>query len=549
MKRYLPILLATLALCSCQETVELQADFENVVPIPEFIGYDAQEAPFMLDSDTRILYTAEDEEMQRSAQLFAGYMHDQLGFSLQVEATTQSEKEVSNAIYLQIVRSSNGPEAYTIQCSDKRVLVQSKGESGIFHGLQTLRKALPIAQSDVRVSSVCIPAGAFIGEPRFAYRGAHLDVSRHFFPVDSIKCFIDMMALHDMNTLHWHLTDDQGWRIEIRKYPELTSKGSLRHGTMIGRDWSSNDGIDYSGFYTQEEAREIVRYAGERFITVVPEIDMPGHMQAALNAYPHLGCTGGPYEVWTVWGVSDDVLCAGNDMTYRFCQEVLDEILEIFPSPYIHIGGDECPKDRWHDCEKCQRRIRQLGLADDEQFSAEQKLQSHFTQQIDSYMNERGRTAIGWDEILEGGVSEHAIVMSWRGSEGGKIAAQQGHRAIMSPIDCLYLNFYQTQDTVGRPLAFDGYCPLSRIYSYDPVPRGLAPALRNNIIGVQGNLWSEYINEFSTVQYMFLPRAAALAEIQWLHPDGKDYDDFLRRLAYMTRFYELYGYRYCAEVE
>lgn len=537
---------ALLFTTACKELPVVDAVFENVVPIPEFIGVDTGETPFVVSSETLITYTEGDETLRKSAELFAGYLKDQLGFSLKVQGTTLSEKEAENCFFLQISNGTNGPESYTIQVDEHRVLVQGTSEAGIFHGLQTLRKALPIVSEECIIN---IPASAIVGEPRFEYRGAHLDVSRHFFPIDSVKCYIDMMALHDMNTLHWHLTDDQGWRIEIKKYPELTNKGSLRHGTMVNRDFSSNDGINYGGFYTQEEAREIVKYAAERFITVIPEIDMPGHMQAALNAYPEFGCTGGPYEVWTIWGISDDVLCAGNEKIYTFCKQVLDEIMDIFPSEYIHIGGDECPKTRWKECSKCQKLMKKLKLTDDENYTAEQKLQSYFTRQIDQYLNEHGRTAIGWDEILEGGVSDNAVIMSWRGTEGGRDAALQGHKAIMSPSDCLYLNFYQTQDTVGEPLAFDAYCPLSRIYAYDPVPSGLTPAQRKNILGVQGNLWSEYFSEFHVAQYMFLPRAAALAEIQWLQTDSKDYDAFLQRLEHMKKFYQLYGYRYCDKIE
>lgn len=500
----------------------------------------------MLTPDTRILYQAGDDTMRHSAEMLSEYISRQLGILLPVEATGKSEKEESNCIYLLVTNSINPAEGYTIQTEQRRILIQSSAHEGVFHGIQALRKALPITTEPCNIS---IAASAVVSQPRFGHRGAHLDVSRHFFPIDSVKNYIDMMVLHDMNTLHWHITDDQGWRIEIKKYPQLTAKGSLRHGTMVNRNFASNDGIDYGGYYTQEEAREIVKYAADRFISVIPEIDMPGHMQAALNAYPELGCTGGPYDVWTIWGVSEDVLCAGNDQVYSFCEDVLDEIMDIFPYKYIHIGGDECPKTRWHECEKCQKRIARLGLAADERFSAEQKLQSYFTQRIDSYLNEHGRTAIGWDEILEGGVSDNAVIMSWRGVEGGREAALQNHKAIMSPIDCLYLNFYQTKDTVGEPLAFDGYCPLSRLYNYDPVPEGLSAEQRARIIGVQGNLWSEYFSQWNVAQYMFLPRAAALAEIQWLKPESKNYDSFLRRLEHMKEFYRLYGYRYCDKIE
>jgi len=552
------IVFATIAslllLSACEETPVGEAVFENVIPVPEFIGHAVDEEDFELNASTRIQYTAGDAIMQHTATLLAEYIEQQLGLKLTVEEAEATEKEAVNSIFLQINKNgNNGQEGYAFQISHDRILIQSAGEAGIFYGVQTLRKALPVMQSasgPVQAPErVNIPCGAVVGNPRFGYRGAHLDVSRHFFPIDSVKSYIDMLALHNMNTFHWHLTDDQGWRIEIKKYPELTRQGSLRHGTMVNRDWSSNDGIDYGGYYTQEEAREVVRYAAERFITVIPEIDMPGHMQAALKGYPELGCTGGPYEVWTVWGVSDDVLCAGNDKVYTFCCDVLDEIMEIFPAKYIHIGGDECPKTRWQECKKCQARIKKLKLTGDEHFSAEQQLQSYFTQRIDSYLTTHGRNAIGWDEILEGGISDNATIMSWRGTEGGRQAALQNHRAIMTPIDCLYLNFYQTSDTVGEPMAFDGYCPLTRLYNYDPVPEGLSPEQRNCIIGVQGNLWSEYFSEWNVAQYMFLPRAAALAEVQWLKPQEKNYEEFLQRLDHLKELYNLYGWNFCNKIE
>lgn len=530
-------------LCGCKQMPIETADYNLAIPYPLFIGLDKAD-PFVLNSHTTLYYVLDDTVAQRTAQIFAAELNEQLGYAPEVLPLPAGGPE-KNAIVLKVQKNTNKPDGYNVMVDKEKIEVIASGEAGVFHGLQLLRKSMP-ASKEVQVS---FPAGAVYSEPRFDYRGAHLDVSRHFFPIDSVKNYIDMMALHDMNVLHWHLTDDQGWRLEMKQYPELNAKGSVRKGTMIARDFSSCDSIAYGGIYSQEEAREIVRYAAERFITVIPEIDMPGHMQAALCAYPELGCTGGPYDVWTIWGVSDDVLCAGNEQIYTFCTNVLDEVMDIFPCQYIHIGGDECPKERWHSCKKCQQRIKELGLKGDKNFSAEQKLQSYFTQRIDAYLTAHGRTAIGWDEILEGGASENAIIMSWRGTEGGKQAALEGHRAIMSPSSVLYLNFYQTQDTVGRPMAFDAYCPLSRIYNYDPVPVGLSIQQQSLIMGVQGNMWSEYIYDYSTVQYQFLPRAAALAEIQWNPIENKDYDAFLVRLEHLKKLYALLGYRYCDEIE
>lgn len=545
------LLLASAWLCTlvsgCKQMPIEKANYDWAIPLPQFIGIDKGN-PFILNEQTTLYYLLDDSVTQRTAQIFSQQLASQLGYqlvTLPLPAQYTPEEAPLNSIVLQVKKSSNKPEGYNVFVTENNIRVVASGPAGVFHGLQMLRKVIP-ATAGVQVS---LEPAALYAEPRFDYRGAHLDVSRHCFPLDSVKAYIDMLALHDMNVLHWHITDDQGWRLEMKQYPELNAKGSVRKGTMIKRDFSSCDSVPYSGIFTQAEAREVVRYAAERFITVIPEIDMPGHMQAALCAYPELGCTGGPYDVWTIWGVSDDVLCAGNPQIYTFCTNVLNEVMDIFPCEYIHIGGDECPKTRWHNCPKCQALAKQLGLKADQQGTVEEKLQSYFTQRIDGYLKEHGRTAIGWDEILEGGISDNAIIMSWRGTEGGKQAALQGHRAIMSPASVLYLNFYQTRDTVGRPLAFDGYCPLSRIYAYDPVPEGLTPQQQSLIMGVQGNMWSEYIHDFNTVQYQLLPRAAALAEIQWNPIENKDYDAFLIRLEHLKQLYGQLGYRYCDEIE
>ena len=361
--------------------------------------------------------------------------------------------------------------------------------------------------------------------------------------MDEAKTFIDMMALHNMNRLHWHITDDQGWRIEIKKYPRLTEIGSKRKETVIGRNSGKYErqAIREANF-TQEQAREIVDYAAKRYITVIPEIDLPGHMQAALAAYPELGCTGGPYDVWTMWGVSEDVLCAGNDKVLDFIDDVLTEIMDIFPSEYIHIGGDECPKTVWRKCPDCQKRIKTEGLKN------EAELQSYVTARVEKFLNDHGRKIIGWDEILEGGLTPHATVMSWRGEAGGIKAARMHHDVIMVPNTYLYFDYYQTKDTENEPLAIGGYVPLERVYAYEPLPDVLSTEEQKHILGLQANHWSEYIPTMSHLQYMALPRWAALSELQWTLREMKDYDDFLHRLQRLVKTYEAEGYNYAKHI-
>lgn len=355
-----------------------------------------------------------------------------------------------------------------------------------------------------------------------------------------------MLALHNMNRFHWHLTDDQGWRIEMKSLPELAKIGSKRAGTVIGNNTGEYDNIPYGGYYTQDEVKEIIKYASDRHITIIPEIDLPGHMQAALAAYPELGCTGGPYEVWQRWGVSDDVLCAGNDSVYVFLDKVLDEITGIFPSEYIHIGGDECPKVRWKECARCQAKIKALGLRDDKHSTAEDKLQSHVMKHAADRLASKGRKAIGWDEILEGGCDTTTVIMSWRGVQGGIKAAQAGHDAIMTPATYLYFDYKQSHDE-GEPGAFYA-APLllDKVYGYEPIPEDFTDEQAAHIIGVQGNTWCEYIPNFRHAQYMTLPRFAALSELQWSSAP-KDFDAFLVRLSQLRKIYDAEGYNYNAK--
>ena len=423
-------------------------------------------------------------------------------------------------------------EAYSIEVASKSVVVRASGLQGVLYALETLRQMLPPAIYGEQVAwkeRWVLPCCVIRDEPRFAWRGMHLDCSRHFWEVDEIKRYLDVMAMYKLNRFHWHLTDDQGWRIEIRSYPLLSQIACWREGTMVGRDFSSNDGIRYGGFYSQAQIREVVEYAAARGITVVPEIDLPGHMLAALSAYPELGCTGGPYAAWTVWGVSDQVLCVGKESTFDFLEGVLSEVAELFPGEYIHIGGDECPKDEWKKCPECQARIRELGLKDDGRFTAEQYLQNYVTKRIQDFLATKGKKVIGWDEILEGELAPGATVMSWRGTDGAKQASAKGFDAILTPTSHCYFDYVQSEDRSAEPLGFGGVVTLEKIYSMDPL-EGIEPSAARHILGVQANLWTEYISTPEHLEYMLLPRLLALSEVQWC-PDGqRDLQRFLRVL-------------------
>ena len=531
-------LLAGLLMTACSNQPTTVANYE-VVPMPLEINT-TQQASFLLKSGVTVYYPAGNEKMQRNAEFLASYVKAQTGIELQVQAGEGGK----GGIVLQLGLANDNPEAYQLKVDASQVVISSPSEAGVFYGIQTLRKAVDVAEG----SNVELPAVEINDQPRFGYRGMMLDVGRHFFSMDEIKTYIDMMALHNINRFHWHLSEDQGWRIEIKKYPKLTEIGSMRKETVIGHNSGKYDGKPYGGFYTQEQAKEIVAYAAERYITVIPEIDLPGHMQAALAAYPELGCTGGPYEVWTQWGVSDNVLCAGNDQTIQFIKDVLAEIVEIFPSEYIHVGGDECPKDKWKTCPKCQTRIKALGLKSDAKHTKEERLQSYVIHEAEEFLNSKGRKMIGWDETLEGGLAPNATVMSWRGEAGGIEAAKQHHDVVMTPNTYLYFDYYQSKDTETEPMAIGGYLPMERVYSYEPMPKSLSPEEQKYIVGVQANLWTEYIPDFKQVQYMVLPRMAALCESQWCAPEKKNYEAFLQRVSRLIDIYAKNGWNYATHI-
>ena len=539
MRKLTHMLLAGTLILACSSCgVETTANYQ-VIPLPQEVAL-SQESPFNLNDGTIIAYPENNELLKRNAEFLAEYISQSTGHTLQTEALAPGSEGPKGAITLGLDPAIGNREGYVLTVKADRVTLNGQTENGVFYGIQTLRKSIP---AETKATSILLPAGSIQDEPRFSYRGMHLDVGRHFFPIEFVKKYIDLLALHNMNTFHWHLTEDQGWRIEIKKYPKLTEIGAWRDRTVIGRNTEEYDNTRYGGFYTQEQAKEIVKYAGERYITVIPEVDLPGHMLAALAAYPEMGCTGGPYEVCPRWGVFEDVLCIGNEKSMQFLEDVMAEIIDIFPSKYIHIGGDEAPRTRWEKCPKCQARIRTEKLKADKNHTAEDRLQSYCMTRIEKLLNSKGRQIIGWDEILEGDVAPNATVMSWRGSAGGIKAAQLGHDVIMTPNDYCYFDYYQSEDTRHEPFAIGGFVPLEKVYSLNPTA-SLTEEQSKHILGTQANLWTEYIPTSEQVEYMVLPRMAALAEVQWTQLEKKDYTNFTTRLAGLIGLYRRDGLNY-----
>lgn len=496
----------------------------NIIPQP--VSLKTLAGKFTISKQTVI--AAKDEEDKKIANLFNEYLQQVYGFKLDVD-----KQEGKNYIRLSTRKFIQAPEkdAYVLNVNANGVTIEGDTYAGTFYGMQTLIQLLPVNQTgkETRQTALEIPFVGVQDFPRFNYRGLHLDVSRHFFPLDFIKKYIDYLAYHKMNYFHWHLTDDQGWRIEIKKYPKLTEVGAWRNGTIVGRyPGTKNDNIRYGGFYTQDEVKEVVKYAAERYITVMPEIEMPGHASAAIAAYPWLSCfpekptiipthpsnastlrqaQGDKKMVQETWGIFEDIFCAGKDSTFIFLQEVLDEVLPLFPSKYIHVGGDEAPKNHWKKCPNCQARIKAEGLKD------EHELQSYFIQRIEKYLNGKGKILIGWDEILEGGLAPNAWVMSWRGEKGGIEAAKQNHDVIMTPTDYAYFDYSQTKNEDS--VVIGGYLPVEKVYGYEPIPKELPAGKAKYVQGAQANLWTEYMKYPSKVEYHLFPRASALSEVLW----------------------------------
>ena len=530
------IVASLLTVTSCSKS-HLKPEI-NVIPLPNHYYFHKQ-GSFVLDRNSRILVD-DNSSTLKTANFLAAFLNEH-GFDLPVENVGKVDG-VENDIILRIFDDKKDirPEGYKLKVNSGNISIVSGDDAGLFYGVQTLMQLLPDSLLSSKMKEVEIPGWIVNDSPRFHYRGMHLDVGRHFFPVKFIKQYLDMMAMYKFNTFHWHLTEDQGWRIEIKKYPKLTEIGAYRDSTLVGKysdkphKW---DGKRYGGYYTQEQIRDIVQYAADRHITIIPEIEMPGHSLAALAAYPELACTPGPFRPATLWGVFADIYCPKEE-TFKFLEDVLTEVMELFPGKYIHIGGDEAPKVRWKESNLCKKIIKEQGLKNEEE------LQSYFVERIEKFLNAHGRKLIGWDEILEGGLSPDATVMSWRGVEGGIAAARAGHDAIMTPENFCYFDHYQAGPE-GEPMAIGGMTTLKEVYTYEPVPEELNKKEAKHILGAQGNVWTEYMPTTEKVEYMVLPRMAALAEVVWTESDKKSWKSFQRRINNHFKRYKALGWNFC----
>lgn len=530
--RLLITFLGILCIQSCTQQGQPVANLPSIIPAP--VSMTQMEGQLTLQPTINI--TASAEEELTSARLLKDFL-ETTNRKVQIGS---NEKDHTSIRLILSAKTDMEEEAYEILVDSKGIIVEASSASGLFYGSQSLIQIL-------NTEGTSIPFLKISDKPRFAYRGMHLDVGRHMFPVDFIKKYIDMMSHFKFNRFHWHLTEDQGWRIEIKRYPELQKKGAFRSETAIGyattrtRDQVTYDGEPYGGYYTQEEIKEIVAYAQERHIMVIPEIELPGHARAALAAYPHLGCTGGPYETATTWGVFQDIYCAGQESTFTFLENVFDEVLPLFPGPYVHIGGDEAPKSRWEGCPHCQKRIKEEGLEN------EGELQSYFVQRMEKFLNSKGKSIIGWDEILEGGLAPNAIVMSWRGEEGGIAAAQQDHQVIMTPGEWCYFDYYQA-DMETEPLAIKRITTVEKVYEYEPVPPSLSKEQQDFVLGAQCNLWSEYITSTKHAEYMVYPRALAMSEVLWSPKNSRNYAGFVARASNIRSLMDAWNINYATHI-
>jgi hexosaminidase len=495
----------------------------GLVPLPKQI--EIGRGSFQFKEETTFTLDATSAGVDLAVDYLSNHLKERYGVALR-------KTEASAKLHLSVAGEDDGfgEEDYRLEVTPAKISLIGGSPAGLFYGSVTLLQLLDEGERLGRAGSV--PAVNIVDSPRFSWRGMHLDVARHFFPISFVKRYIDLLAMHKMNRFHWHLTEDQGWRIEIKKYPKLTEIGAWRSESLVGHytdEPRRYDGVRYGGFYTQDEIKEVVAYAAKRFITVVPEIEMPGHSVAALAAYPELACTDGPFEVEKLWGVHEDVYCAGKESTFAFLEDVLTEVMGLFPSTYIHIGGDECPKTRWKAHDLDQKRIKEENLKD------EHELQSYFVKRIERFLSSYNRRLVGWDEILEGGLAPAATVMSWRGFEGGIEAANSGHDVIMTPTSHCYFDYYQSEDKESEPLAIGGFLPLSKVYNFEPMPPQIDPEKAHHILGGQGNVWTEYMKTEDKVEYMVLPRMSAMAEVLWTPESDRSYKGFVERLE-MTHF-------------
>lgn len=526
------LLEVALTMCTMAAGEDGPAGLPAIIPLPAQMERLAGQ--FALNAETEVLYEPGMPSNKVAAETFADVLRPPTGLPLPVR---EGDGPTANTVYFGAIEHSEemGGEGYRLWVMPDYARVAAPSAAGLFYGIQTLRQLLPpqaLAKEPVANTEWTIPCVDITDTPRFAWRGMLVDVARHFMPKEALKEFIDVMALHKFNRLHLHLSDDQGWRIEIKKHPKLTEVGAWRDETLAGhlRDGANTfDGTRHGGFYTQDDIRELVAYAAERHITMVPEIEMPGHAQAAIAAYPELGCTGEQLPVLTYWGVNENVFNA-EESTIQFLQDVLSEVLELFPSEFIHIGGDECPKKQWRESPRVQERMRELGI------ETEDALQSWFVKRMDVFLTERGRRLIGWDEILEGGLAPGATVMSWRGVMGGIAAASAGHDVVMAPTSHTYLDYYQSKDE-SEPLGIGGFLPIERVYEFEPVPEQLSKKEARHILGAQAQLWTEYIKTPEHLQYMAFPRGCAIAEVVWTPKERRDFEEFMKRLpAHLERF-------------
>ncbi|MDO7172655.1 beta-N-acetylhexosaminidase [Mariniflexile sp. AS56] len=534
MKQILLTLSIFILLSSCSSkyatVINSEKDYQ-IIPKPTSLQM--KTGKFLLDGNTKVIAVS---ELENEAE----YLSNLLSNITKKNIVFQNDGSKKGNISLQIDPSITNQEGYNLVVNYNEIIISGKTATGIFYGIQTLSQLIPIGKTS---SELTIPATQIKDSPRYVYRGMHLDVARHFFSTEFVKKYIDILAMHKMNTFHWHLTEDQGWRIEIKKYPKLTSIGAFRKETIVGHGntWNKNeaqyDGKPYGGFYTQEEIKEIVAYATERHITVIPEIELPGHSLAAITAYPELGNTGEQYEVGTRWGVFPEIY-APSEQTFKFLEDVLTEVVALFPSKLIHIGGDEAPKVQWENSKFAQEVIKREGLKD------EHELQSYFIKRIETFLNSKGRQIIGWDEILEGGLAPNATVMSWRGEKGGIEAAKLNHNVVMTPTQFCYFDFYQTKNRENEPLAIGGKTTVEDVYSYEPTPKELTVDEAKYILGAQANVWTEYITTPEHVEYMILPRLTALSEVVWSKKEDRDWNDFKTRLQHITALYDAHNLNY-----
>lgn len=540
MKRILFLFICPLLAVACNKRVV--ADY-NVIPQVQNLSVKDGDV-YVFDSSRKLVY--DNQDSRRSLELFAQDLEELVGIRPSVAAGTS--EDAKDNVYFTLGLQDGRKEAYSINVSSDGILVRAVSPEGIYRATRTLLKSV----GTEKTSSVEFPSAEVSDWPRFGYRGLMLDVSRHFSDVEMVKRTIDMLALHQLNIFHWHLTDDQGWRIEIKSHPELTEVGAWRDDTVVGRYLGGTDyptdGKRHGGFYTQEQIREIVAYAKERYIEIIPEIDLPGHTTAVLAAYPQLGCEDKEYKVANRWGVIRDVLCAGNPASLDLFKDIMDEVCDLFPGKYIHLGGDECVKDRWKACPKCQKKIRELGLKDGSRYSKEDYLQSWFMGEVASFVQSKGKRVIGWDEILEGVPMDDSVIMSWRGTEGGITAARMGHDVVMTPTSDMYFDQSQTLASQLEEIPVGGFINVMKVYSYEPLPASLTPEQQKHILGCQANVWCEYMPEERIRQYQMLPRLASLSEVQWTMPERKNYKDFLKRLPKMLSIYDHYGYNYAKHI-